>query len=62
MRKNKVKIDVNMWDMFHQWETDLIEYSEIRLTNEDYLFFIQNSKLNFEVEKENDLNLIILID
>jgi len=53
---------INMWDMLDQWEKDLIEYSEIRLTSKDYLFFVQNSHLNIEVEKEEDLFLIILLD
>lgn len=56
------KLTYNMWDLLEQWENELIEFNEIRLTERDYLFFIKNSKLPFKVEKEEDLNLLTLID
>jgi len=55
-------MEFNMWDLFHQWEIDLIDYGEIRLTVNDYIFFTSNSQLNYTVEKEEELYKIILID
>lgn len=55
-------MNFNMWDLFQQWEIDLIEYGELRLMSSDYVFFTSNSELNYTVEKEEDLFKIILID